>query len=112
MPFLRSEAKFEELADSYVTKVRSRAGDPAKPNEDDSEPGTNVTVTMNLHGGMIRDYEVKIEGTRRTTRARIAVPVSEQRIVILTYVPVGAIDIPFEAREKLQAQPSTAAQTP
>jgi hypothetical protein len=83
--------------------MRSRAGDPAKPNEDDAEPGTNVTVTMNLRGGMIRDYEVKIEGTRRATRARISVPVTEQRIVILTYVPVSRIDIPFEAGQKLDA---------
>ena len=110
VPFLKSNAEFEALADSFVTKVRSRAGDPAKPNEDDAEPGTNVTVTMNLRGGIIRDYEVKIEGTRRATRARISVPVSEQRIVILTYVPVGKIDIPYEAREKLEqaARPVTA----
>ena len=110
VPFLQGNAEFEALADSYVTKIRSRAGDPAKPNEDDNEPGTNVTVTMNLHGGMIRDYEVKIEGTRRATRARISVPVTEQRIVILTYVPVRGIDIPYEARAKLEAQPTAAAQ--
>jgi hypothetical protein len=113
VPFLKSNAEFETLADSYVTKIRSRAGDPSKPNEDEAEPGTNVTVTMNLRGGMIRDYEVKIEGTRRATRARISVPVTEQRIVILTYVPVGRIDIPFEAREKLNAMGTTsAARTP
>ena len=113
VPFLKSNAEFEALADSYVTKLRSRAGDPSKPNEDDAEPGTNVTVTMNLRGGMIRDYEVKIEGTRRATRARISLPVSEQRIVILTYVPVGRIDVPFEAREKLSAARTTsAARTP
>jgi hypothetical protein len=58
---------------------------------------------MNLRSGIIRDYEVKIEGTRRATRARIAVPVTEQRIVILTYVPVNRIDIPAEARDKLKA---------
>lgn len=103
VPFLKGNHEFEALADSYVTRIRSRAGDPAKPNEDDSEPGTNVTVTMNLRGGVIRDYEVKIDATRRATRARIAVPISEQRIVILTYVPVGRIDIPPEAREKLVA---------
>lgn len=103
VPFLKSNAEFEALADSYVIRMRSRAGDPSKPNEDDAEPGTNVAVTMNLRGGMIRDYEVRIEGTRRATRARISVPVSEQRIVILTYVPVSRIDIPYEAREKLNA---------
>jgi hypothetical protein len=103
VPFLKSNAEFESLADSYVAKIRSRAGDPSRPNEDETEPATNVTVTMNLRGGVIRDYEVKIEGTRRATRARISVPVSEQRIVILTYVPVSRVDIPHEAREKLKA---------
>jgi hypothetical protein len=103
VPFLKSNGEFESLADTYIAKIRSRAGDPAKPNEDETEPATNVTVTMNLRGGIIRDYEVKIEGTRRATRARISVPVSEQRIVILTYVPVSRIDIPYEAREKLKA---------
>ncbi len=103
VPFLKSSAPFESLGDSYVVSIRSRAGEPAKPNEEETEPATNVTVTMNLRSGFIRDYEVKIEGTRRATRARIAVPVSEQRIVILTYVPVSRIDVPPEAREKLVA---------
>ena len=103
VPFLRSNTEFESTGDSYVARLRSRAGDPAKPNEDASEPATNVIVTMNLRGGVIRDYEVRIDATRRTTRARIAVPISEQRIVILTYVPISRIDIPPEAREKLKA---------
>ena len=112
VPFLKSNGEIEALGDSYVAKLRSRAGDPSKPNEDDAEPGTNVTVTMNLRGGIIRDYEVKIEGTRRATRARIAVPVSEQRIVIVTYVPVSRIDIPKEAAEKLKsARPTTTTKT-
>lgn len=103
VPFLKSAGEFESTGDGYIARIRSRAGDPAKPNEDDAEPATNVTVTMNLRAGMIRDYEVKIEATRRATRARISVPVTEQRIVILTYLPVSRIDIPPEAREKLQA---------
>lgn len=112
-PFLKSNAEFESLGDTYVARIRSRAADPAKPNEDDAEPGTNVTVTMNLRGGIIRDYEVKIEGTRRATRARIAVPVSEQRIVVLTYVPTNRIDMPREAADKLKtARPTSATKTP
>jgi hypothetical protein len=113
VPFLKSTGPFEVNGDSYVARLRSRAGDPSKPNEDEVEPGTNVTVTMNLRGGVIRDYEVRIEGTRRATRARIAVPVSEQRIVILTYVPVNRIDLPPEAQEKLKAARTPgAARTP
>jgi hypothetical protein len=112
VPFLKSNGEIEGLGDSYVAKIRSRAADPSRPNEDEAEPGTNVTVTMNLRGGIIRDYEVKIEGTRRATRARIAVPVSEQRIVILTYVPVSRIDIPPEAAEKLKSARSTSGTKP
>lgn len=113
VPFLKSSDEFESLGDSYVVRIRSRSGDPARPNADESEPATNVTVTMNLHGSVIRDYEVKMEDTRRVTRARIAVPISEQRIVILTYVPVNRIDIPPEAREKLKAaRPSASARSP
>lgn len=103
MPFLRSNAQFEFNGASYTVHLRSRSGDPARPNEDDAEPATQVTVTMNLRGGMIRDYEVKLEGASRDNRARITVPVSEQRIVVITYVPVTRIDIPSEAREKLAA---------
>ncbi len=102
VPFLKSSSEFEATAEGYIARIRSRAGDPAKPNEDDAEPATIVTVTMNLRGGIIRDYEVKIEGTRRATRARIAVPITEQRIVIVTYLPVNRIDVPSEAREKLK----------
>jgi hypothetical protein len=103
VPFLKSAGEFEATGDGYIARLRSRSGDPAKPNDDDAEPATIVTVTMNLRGGMIRDYEVKVEGVRRATRARIAVPITDQRIVILTYVPVTRIDIPSEAREKLAA---------
>lgn len=106
-PFLTSNVSFEGGGDSYVARLRSRGGDAA------SEPTTEVTVTLNLRGGLIRDYEVKLEGTQRATRARIAVPVSEHRVVILTYVPVNRIDIPPEAREKLaQGRQSGAARTP
>lgn len=101
VPFLESNLTFEPLGDGYVARLRNRAGGSARPNDAEGEPATEVTVTMNLRGGMIRDYEVKLEGTQRATRARIAVPVSEQRIVIITYVPVSRIDLPPAAREKL-----------
>ncbi len=103
VPFLKSNNEFEATGDGYIVRLRSRAGDPAKPNEDENEPATTVTVTINLRGGMIRDYQVKIEGVRRATRARIAVPITEERIVIVTYLPVSGIDIPPEAKEKLGA---------
>ncbi len=95
VPFLTGNVPFEAAGDSYVARLRSRPGDP------ESNDATEVTVTLNLRSGMIRDYEVKMEGTQRATRARIAVPVSEQRVVIITYVPVNRIDVPPEARDKL-----------
>ncbi len=103
VPFLKSSGQFEATGDGYIARIRSRAGDPAKPNEDETEPATNVTVTMNLRSGIIRDYEVKIEGSRRATRARISVPVTDQRIVILTYLPITRIEVPAEARDKLKS---------
>ncbi len=103
VPFLKSAGEFEFTGDSYIARLRSRGGDPGKPNDTDDEPGSSVTVTMNLRSGVIRDYEVKIEATRRATRARIAIPVSDQRIVILTYLPISRIDVPSEAKEKLKA---------
>ena len=86
-PLLKTPFEFEATGEGYIARIRSRSGDPAKPNDDDTEPATNVTVTMNLRAGVIRDYEVKIEASRRATRARVTVPFSEQRIVILTYCP-------------------------
>jgi hypothetical protein len=100
-PFLKSTGEFQVNGSTYIAHLRmNSSGAPATG--EDGEPTTNVTVTMNLRGGNIRDYEIKTEGTRRT-RGRIAVPVSDQRIVIITYVPVSRIDIPPEARQKLEA---------
>ena len=109
VPFLKSAGEFEFTGDSYIARLRSRGGDPGKPNDTDDEPGSSVTVTMNLRNGVIRDYEVKVEATRRATRARISIPVTDQRIVILTYMPVNRIDVPAEAKEKLQAARNPAA---
>lgn len=112
VPLLKSNLEFEFNGDSYVIHLRSRAGDPGKPNDDESEPATNITVTLNLRGGVIRDYEVKFDGVRRSARNRIAVPVSEQRMVILTYVPVSRIDAPAEAKEKIAVARAAAGRKP
>lgn len=103
VPLLKSDGEFEFNGESYLAVIRSRSADPAHPNADAAEPAAEVRLTMNVRNGIIRDYEVKIDATRRATRARIAVPISEQRIVILTYVPVNRIDLPEEARAKLAA---------
>jgi hypothetical protein len=100
-PFLKSTGLFQGDGSSYTASLRLNSNGETTAGED-GEPTTNVTITMNLRGGNIRDYEIKIEGTRRATRARIAVPINDQRIVIITYVPVSHIDIPPEARDKLE----------
>ena len=103
IPFLKSTGKFEVSGDSYTTFLSNRAGNPAEPNDAETDRAINVTLTINLRNGVIRDYEVKLEGTQRSARMRLAIPVSEQRIVILSYLPVSRIDVPPEAREKLNA---------
>lgn len=103
VPFLKSNLPVESNGDSYVVSLRSRNGDPAQPSDNESEPAVDVVVTMNVRHGMIRDYEVKVASTRRITRARLPIAVSDQRIAILTYLPVSRIDIPAEAEAKLRA---------
>jgi hypothetical protein len=108
VPFLQAKEQFEVNGDSYVIRLSRRGESAAGANEETGEPSTNVTLTINLRGGLVRDYEVKIETTQRSSRARIAIPVSEQRIVVLTYVPVTRIDLPDDARRKLvQARTTT-----
>lgn len=96
VPLLKTVAEFDVAGDTYTARGRSGG-------EDSSLPVFNVTIAMNLRGGVIRDYEVKIEGLSRASRFNSPVTLSEQRIVVLTYVPVTRIDIPPEAHEKLRA---------
>ena len=112
VPFLKSTGKFETSGNSYTTHLSNRKGDPTQPNEEEPDRAINVTLTMNLRGGFIRDYEVKIETTQRSNRARLAIPVSEQRIVVLNYMPVTRLDVPPEVREKLHAARTPGARTP
>lgn len=101
-PLLKTNATFSGSGDTYhVTAEIPAPGSGATPGEG-STPPTRVSITMNLRGGLIRDYEVKVEGTRAVTRARVQVPVSDQRIVIVKYLPVTRIDIPSEAEAKLR----------
>jgi hypothetical protein len=102
VPLLRSTGEFEVSDDTYVTRGHVRPGASAGGNPEDAGPPVAVDLTINLSHGLIRDYEVKLEATRSVTRARVQVPVSAQKIVILTYLPVSRIDVPAEARAKLK----------
>lgn len=97
VPMLKSVSEFEAAGESYVTSSQ------IPPEVSGTGSAVDITLTINLRRGLIRDYEVKIEATRRVSRARVEVPISDQRIVILTYLPIAAIAIPEEAREKLPA---------
>ncbi len=102
IPLLNYAREFEEGVDTYLVKGRVQPhGSGGNPM--DAGPAFDVTVRLNLSSGIIRDFEVKVDATRTMTRARVQVPISDQRIVILTYLPVRQIPIPPEAREKLKA---------
>jgi hypothetical protein len=95
-PLLKSNAVFESVApDTYVVTGKSGGDDPQQTYD--------VTITIHLRGGVIRDYEISLEGSRPVTRARVKVPIKEHRIVILTYVPVTRLVVPAEAKEKLKS---------
>ncbi|HVS50946.1 MAG TPA: hypothetical protein VHD62_01230 [Opitutaceae bacterium] len=91
-----TNATFDEPeSETFVVKAAGSAEGGA--------PEFAVTFTLHLHGGVIRDYELNLEGTRRISRSHVAVPISEHRLVILTYVPMAKVDAPPEAWEKLPA---------
>lgn len=102
-PLLKTAATFSGGGDSYRVTAEIPAPGAGSSSGEASAPPTRVSITMNLRGGLIRDYEVKIEATRAVTRARVQVPVSDQRIVVVKYLPVTRIDIPSEAAAKLRA---------
>lgn len=112
VPFLKSTGQFEIAGDRYTIFLSNRKGNPADPDAGEADRAVNVTLTMNLRGGVIRDYEVKIETTRRSAGSRISIPISEQRIVVLNYLPVTRIDIPAEARAKLTTARPPGGRTP
>jgi hypothetical protein len=103
LPMMNSAGEFMVAGDTYVAKGRVYPNAPPGTKPEDAGPGVDIELTINLSRGMIRDYEVKVESTRAVTRARVQVPISDQRIVILTYLPVRRIAIPEEARLKLNA---------
>jgi hypothetical protein len=96
--FLNSSMQFEETAsDTFVGRAVIRSGG-GKADEDDSSPAYQLTVTLRLRGGVVRDYEVSVEGRQRVARSKIAV--GEYRSVVLTYVPMARVNVPPEVRER------------
>lgn len=100
VPFLRSAGAFEATGDGYLVQARIRSDGTMLTDEEEGSPAATVAVTMNVQRGVVRDYEVRVEG--RVTRARLSIPISDQRIVVITYLPVSRLDLPEAARAKLQ----------
>lgn len=101
VPLLKGSIRFEEIApDTFSGKGTIRAGSSRSGDEDDSSPVYDITVTLYLRGGVVRNYDVSLEGTRRVGRSRIAV--GDHRSVVLTYVPVARVDVPAEVRDRLK----------
>lgn len=99
-PLLKSKAEFEDAGnDTYVVRGRGH------PREDafDEDRGYNVMITLRLRGGVIRDYEVVIDGSHAIRQAGVKIPINEHRIVVISYAPISKVDVPAEARAKLAA---------
>lgn len=62
----------------------------------------DVTAIINVGSGVIRDYQLTVQGSRTLARAGLQLPLSDDRFVILTYLPVRKLDVPDEALAKLR----------
>lgn len=107
LPFLTGNAPVEAAGDTFTVRTRLRA-DGTVATEGEEEAPMAITVAMNVSGGVVRDYEVKLEASQ----PRMRVPLTEQRIVIITYVPVTRIDLPEEARAKMPSPRATTGARP
>ena len=91
--------EFSIEGDSYSARIRVGGdGDP----ESTSRTAFEVTLVVNVRNGVVRDYQLKVEGSRSLARPGIKVPLSDDRFVILTYLPVRKLDVPDEAWSKLK----------
>src|SRR5438094_950646 len=71
-PMLKSTTPFEAVADdTYVARGKVRPAGAGKSDDDESTPAFDVVITLHLSGGMVRDYDVTIEGSRAVSRARV-----------------------------------------
>lgn len=103
-PFIDGAGTFTRQGDAYTAHLSVHAdGSPRTADEDDGLPTLDITITLNVRSGILRDYEVKVEGARNLPRIGIQLPINDDRIVIITNLPVGHLEIPAEAREKLDA---------
>jgi hypothetical protein len=99
---VRAAESFEVSGDTYVARIR------IAPNtrERSGLSALAVTLTLNLRSGVVRNYQLTVQGARAVARVGIEIPLSDDRFVILSYLPISKLDVPDEAWAKLKAQPS------
>jgi hypothetical protein len=101
-PLFDNRREFETTGDLFVCHLRIQTGNPAAGEEQAQTVGEAV-VSIHVSDGVLRDYEIKSEVARYVSRARIPIMINGDRIVILTYLSVGRLNVPEEARAKLKA---------
>ncbi len=100
---VRAAEEFEKNGDTYTAHIRIAEN----TRERNGLNALTVTLTVNLRGGVVRDYQLTVQGSRAIARVGVDVPVSDDRVVVLTYLPVSKLDVPEEAWAKLKAKPQT-----
>jgi hypothetical protein len=93
---------FEVSGDTYIARIRVSEN----TRERNGLSALTVTLTVNLRSGVVRDYQLTVQGSRSVARVGIEIPLSDDRFVILSYLPVSKLDVPDEAWAKLKAPPS------
>lgn len=88
---------FEVNGDTYVAHIQIGENAGARS----GLSALNVTLTVNLSRGVVRDYQLTVQGSRSMARVGVNIPVSDDHFVILTYIPVRKLDVPDEAWAKV-----------
>ena len=99
-PFSDNRREFESTGEMFVCRVQIQPGKTAA-NDEQTETIGEAVISIHVSSGVVRDYEIKSEVARYVSRSRIPVVINGDRIVILTYLSVGRINVPDEARAKL-----------
>ena len=102
---VRAAGEFEVSGDTYVARIR--IGDNAR--ESSGLSALAVTLTVTVRAGVVRDYQLTVQGSRSLARAGVEVPLSDDRFVIFTYLPVRKLDVPDEAWAKVRPTKSAPA---
>ncbi len=101
---VRASTECDVSGDAYTLRIhfdataRERAG----------LGSLDIIAIINVRNGVIRDYQLTVQGSRTLARAGLQLPLSDDRFVILTYLPVRKLDVPDEALAKLRPSKSSA----